>query len=126
MRILLIIFLALTLTACVSAEGNKQIGNDELISKIEKGVTTKTEVTEMFGDPTRIEFIANDEEIWYYEYTRSEIRGTSFIPYVGLFAGGADTQQNSLVINFDRRGVVKRFGKGGSTGGGGGLQDRNR
>lgn len=117
------IILALGLAGCASTHGNKKIAEEDVINKIEPGKSTKKDVRGLIGDPIDVQFTDNGEEVWKYHYTRTDVRGTSFIPYAGALVGGSDTKTTTLTIRFDKNGVVKNVGKGGSTGGGGGLQD---
>ena len=110
---------------CTHTYGDKKIANKGLISNIKVGASTKQDVRELFGEPTKVTFISSGEEIWDYMYTRTDIRKTSFIPYVGLFLGGADTKNNTLTIKF-KDFIVKAVGIGKTTGAGGGLQDFNK
>ena len=64
----------------------------------------------------------NTEE-WEYVYQRAQVRGASFIPVVGLFAGGADVTGSTLTILFNNAGIVQKVGSGRISGGGGSLSD---
>lgn len=115
----------LFLSGCTYAVGNKQVANDDAVTQIKIGKSTKSDVTKLMGEPSKVSF-TDKEEIWDYNYTKSQVRATSFIPYVGVFAGGTDTEMHTLTLTFNDRGVVSKIGKGKSTGGGGGLQDMAR
>ena len=116
-------FLILFTIGCVSYSGNKIIADRSVTSQIKPNVTTKDEVRTLCGEPTNIQFTDEDEEIWSYYYTKTKTRAGSYIPLVGLVAGGADTETHSLVVKFTEDGIVKKAATGGSTGGGGGIQD---
>jgi outer membrane protein assembly factor BamE (lipoprotein component of BamABCDE complex) len=118
--------LLLAITGCVSGMGNKEITKDELVNKIVVGQTTKAEVKQLLGQPTDVHFADNGEEIWYYRYTRSNVRSSSFIPYAGAVVGGADTKTVTLTVRYTTDGIVKNIGRGEATGGGGGIQDSDR
>ena len=121
--LLMTLVFAASLVGCASTHGNKKIAEEDVINKIVPGKSTKKDVRNLIGDPIDVQFTDNGEEVWKYHYTRSDVRGTSFIPYAGALIGGTDTKTTTLTIRFDKNGVVKNVGKGGSTGGGGGLQD---
>lgn len=116
-------FLAIFLMFGCASVGNKQITNDELISQIKIGETTKPEVKQKIGEPTKVTFTDNNEEIWEYVYTHSQMRAASLVPVVSIFAGGADVDTQTLTIRFNKEGQVKEIGKGRSTGGGGSVLD---
>jgi len=116
-------FLALLLSSC-AAVGNKAITDPKVTSKIEKGKTTKAEISKLLGSPSSVDFSDDGRfEKWVYVYTKSQVRGASFIPIVGSFAGGTDVRMDTLTIQFSEAGIVQNLGKGVTTGGGGGLQD---
>ena len=103
--------------------GNKQITDDAIVSEIKKGVSTKDDVKKVVGEPSKVNFTDNGEEVWDYHYIRSQMRGASFIPVVGIFAGGSDMNTQTLTIRFDKTGIVKEIGKGRTSGGGGNVLD---
>lgn len=41
-----------------------------------------------------------------YSFSHAQARPASFIPVVGLFAGGADVRSSSVVLTFDRLGIL--------------------
>lgn len=47
-----------------------------------------------------------------YYYSSSKVRGESYIPVVGMAAGGADYETRNLVILFNENGVVEKVGQG--------------
>ena len=116
------ILIPIFLYGCAYNMGNKQITDKSLISQIKIGETNKEKVRSLLGDPMNVTF-TDDKETWTYVYQKTNIRATSFIPLVGLFAGGHDTKMNNLTIVFREDGIVKSVGSGSTTGGGGGLQD---
>ena len=108
--------------SCASM-GNKEITDPAKTSQIKEGETTKAEVLSVLGDPSKVKFTDNNEEVWEYVHTRSTTRPASFIPLVGIFAGGMDAKGQTLTIRFDHTGTVKKVGSGKFTGGGGSVLD---
>ena len=113
----------LCLGGCSTYMGNKAITDVTAQEKIEKGVSTKQDVQALFGMPTSVSFTDNDEEVWSYTYMKSSVRKITFIPIIGWFFGGTDTRMYLLTVRYSEDGIVKAFGAGETTGGGGGLQD---
>ena len=111
-----ILVLCLVLLVGCATTGNVQISDPATVSKIEEGKTTKAEVRGLVGDPTKVNFDMNKNEIWQYVYSKATAKPASFIPVVGIFAGGADMSGNTLTILFDKNGVVERVGSGKTTG----------
>ena len=118
--------LPLVLMGCVTAEGNKDIGNAEVLSQIKPNESTKADVQALLGPPADTMYTAAGQEIWKYAYVRSETRATSFIPIVGDFVGGTDTETATLTILWHENDTVHKVSGGSSLGGGGGLQDADR
>ncbi|MBE3488380.1 MULTISPECIES: outer membrane protein assembly factor BamE [unclassified Enterobacter cloacae complex] len=68
-------------------------------TKIFKGKTTKQDVLASFGEPDSRSLIDGEEQ-WSYTMYNSQSKATSFIPAVGLLAGGANSQTKSLTVSF--------------------------
>lgn len=124
--------LVAVLAGCYSI-GDRRISDESLIVKLEegKGVLTREQVRQMLGRPMSITpgpslFGVGQSETWIYMFMHSTMRPASFIPYVGLFAGGADTTSHTLTLQFDAVGTLSWVGKGEMWGGAGGIQDANR
>jgi len=111
-----ILFFCLVLMVGCATTGNVQISDPATVSKIEEGKTTKAEVRGLVGEPTKVNFDTSKNEIWEYMYTKASAKPASFIPVVGIFAGGADMSGNTLTILFDKNGVVEKVGSGKTTG----------
>lgn len=103
--------------------GNQAITDQNKISQIQRGVTTKEQVRALIGDPMGVTFTENDDEVWSYLLTKTQVRAAGFIPIVGIFAGGADTQTHTLTIKYDKNGIVKAYGSGKMIGGAGSVFD---
>lgn len=125
MRNATVVMLALALAGCMTV-GNRQIANKDVVSRIEASKTTKNEVVALVGQPTRVRFMDSGGETWEYEMQKSQIRGATLIPVIGLFAGGANIQTYSLSILFRPDGIVEKVGSGSSSGGGGSLSDEGK
>jgi len=125
-HLLAVFILMIFISSCTYTMGSKKIGNSQTVNQIQKSKSTKQDVTNLIGLPSTVSFNTNNEEIWTYLRTKSTIRATTFIPFVGIFVGGADTEIYQITIMFDQSGIVSSIGCGTTTGAGGGLQDLNR
>jgi len=103
--------------------GNKQITNKEVISKIKIGTSTKGDVRKLCGEPSKVTFAESGDVTWDYVYAKSHMKGTTFIPVVGLFAGGTKVENTTLTVRFNKDGIVKAVGTGKTSGAGGGIGD---
>lgn len=103
------IFLSLM---CVFFVGCASYGSkidENVISKIEKGVTTEAQVYSMLGNPMSMGLSSDGKKFLMYMFTESQVKAATLIPVVGLFAGGADARSQMLQIWLDDNGVVTNF-----------------
>ena len=81
--------------------------NQEAVNSIEKGKTTREEVIRLLGSPDQITKDMNGNITMTYMYVRTTTRPETFIPIVGIFAGGADVQNQMVMITIGPDGKVK-------------------
>ena len=101
---LLLIALVVFLSACATY-GNKIDTN--YANSIQEGVTTEKEVVSKLGAPFSKGVTPDGDRFYLYTYTHAQTKASTFIPIVGAFAGGANTQTQTLQIWFTKEGVVK-------------------
>jgi outer membrane protein assembly factor BamE (lipoprotein component of BamABCDE complex) len=96
LKILNLIFLALTLAACAPTVANRgNILDADTLRDIKPGVSTREEVATKLGTPTQVSTF--DDKIWYYIGRRTE--QYSFLdPEV--------VKQKAVEVRFDDKGVV--------------------
>lgn len=118
-RILRIAALALFigLAGCVSSGTNF---DESRASQIKKGVTTETDLYEMFGKPNQRTSNSDGMTILTWMYVQSKIKGQSFIPFAGAFLGGSDSTTKTLTATLGADGKVTDY-----TVSGGGTETRN-
>lgn len=79
------------------------------LAEVKKGQTTEPQLLALFGKPTQRS--VNDEGsvsvIWLY--TEASVKGTTFIPLVGAFAGGVNSRTKTLVVRLDPSGTVSGY-----------------
>jgi outer membrane protein assembly factor BamE (lipoprotein component of BamABCDE complex) len=91
---------------CASTSHGTKIDTQN-VSKIEKGVTTRAEVEQMFGSPMNVSLMGDGRRSMTYHYMESDtkVKGTSFIPIAGAFMGGSKgkmrTQQLQVILTKD-------------------------
>ena len=109
--------LAILLSTGLLAGGCSSFGNPSLKhldapavdAKIYKGVTTKREVRERFGDPLSVSFTDSGNELWHYRLTESHATALSFVPIVRLFSSGTESNTKGLAVFFDQSGRVQNY-----------------
>lgn len=112
---MVVVLCVMVLSGCATI-GTKQITKREIVSQIKEGKSTKADVKALLGEPSNISFTDAGEEDWSYCYSRATTRPATFIPIIGIFTGGADTETHTLTIRFTKEGIVEKIGKGRTTG----------
>jgi len=126
---LLVASLGVTILGCVSS-GNPNVRDETLTSQIQVNVSTKEDVRRILGQPNStsrqpgsLVMIPGQPaspgtvvESWNYTHIDVEVDGATFIPIVGLFAGGATSSVSSFTVTFDDKGVVRHISSTQSTG----------
>jgi hypothetical protein len=77
---------------------------DSQLSAFQIGVTTRSDVIRTLGPPESEAVSSSGDRSMVYAETHFHTKAASFIPIVGLFAGGAKGQSSSVVLRFDRNG----------------------
>lgn len=96
----------ITLSGCASV-GTEMDTAD--FDKIEKGVTTRAEMVQMFGKPYTVGLNENGERTAHWIYSEARNRAGNFIPIVGALNMKIDQRLQQLVVIFDENDVVKSF-----------------
>lgn len=105
---------ALTLGGCATS-GNQALGSADqstIDQRIVAGKTTKRDVQAYLGGPDSINLTDGGQEVWQYSHAKTSVNAASYIPIVGLFAGGSTVDQKILTILFDKKGVVVKSAYG--------------
>ena len=126
---LLVAGLAVTILGCVSS-GNPNVRDETLTSQIQINVSSKEDVRRILGQPNSTSKQSGSlvmipglpaspgtvVESWNYTHIDVEVDGATFIPIVGLFAGGATSNVSSFTVIFDDKRVVRHISSTQSTG----------
>ena len=124
-RILVVITalgLGIALLGCATT-GSKRIINDNILAQIKRAESTRADVKALIGEPFKVTFTDNDEEVWDYQYVRTKPKTSSFLPVLGPWVGGSSSQIHTLTIRFTSEGIVKEIGRGKTTSRGGSVFD---
>ncbi|MFD1009085.1 outer membrane protein assembly factor BamE domain-containing protein [Oceanisphaera ostreae] len=79
------------------------------VSQIEKGKTTEAQVYALLGNPMSVGISSEGKKFLMYMYTESQVKASTFIPIVGAFVGGADTNSQTLQVWIDEQGLVSSY-----------------
>ena len=109
---------SVALSGCVGT-GNPVIVDEEVTSLIMVGVSTKDDVHYLLGEPTASShsFDQRQEgtsilEIWDYNYVKVGVSPDSHIPLFGPFLGSSSVRTGSVIVRYDRNGVVQNVARG--------------
>lgn len=101
------LILAITIILSGCATYGKKI-DVQAVQKIEKGVTTEAEVYALLGKPATSMITEDGKKSLIYMHIKSQAKASSFIPIVGAFTSGTDTQTDQVQIWIDS-GVVSQL-----------------
>lgn len=102
----LVVLAIICLAGCMSSGTEIK---QEQFSTIQKGVTTCSQVESKFGKPTTVTTMGDGSKQYLYMYQNTQVRATTLIPYVGIFAGGADTKSDTATFSFDKNGILTDY-----------------
>jgi outer membrane protein assembly factor BamE (lipoprotein component of BamABCDE complex) len=94
---------SLALVACASTGVRV---DEAAVAKFAPGKTTYGEVIQALGPPTTSIVRADGHRVILYTYAQARMRASSFVPVVGLFAGGMDAKSTNVSFEFDTQGVL--------------------
>jgi outer membrane protein assembly factor BamE (lipoprotein component of BamABCDE complex) len=100
----LVVVVALSLIGCATV-GRKL--DQSSVEKIKKGETTREEVLRLIGSPDQMTRDGNGNITMTYMYVRATAKPETFIPIIGAFAGGANVQNQMVMVVTGPDGVVK-------------------
>ncbi|MFM2477713.1 hypothetical protein [Celerinatantimonas sp. MCCC 1A17872] len=98
------VLILLALTGCASS-GNQSLKNETsatVQSKITKGVTTKSQVRQLFGDPAKTSFTDAGNLIWEYDLADVSSDAVNYIPIVNWFGSSASGTKKQLIVMFKK------------------------
>lgn len=78
---------------------------EEQIAGFKKGVTTEGDVIQKLGQPNIMQTSPAGKK-FVYSYAHVQMRPATFIPIVGIFAGGSDVKSSAAVFTFDTSGKL--------------------
>jgi hypothetical protein len=73
------------------------------------GVTTYQSITDQLGKPQSVSILGDGTKIIVYMSSRTKIKGASFVPIVGLFAGGAKSRMIIRTFTFGPDSVLRNY-----------------
>lgn len=91
------------IVGCVSS-GTKV--SQQQLTQFEVGKTTEAQVIAALGEPTSRSVSTDGTKTDVYQHISAHANAASFIPVVGIFAGGAKSTADTAVLHFDQTGIL--------------------
>ena len=95
-------------SSCSSNYGNAAIKDFGRYANLEKNKTDKMKVYKSFGQPHNVTY-SNKNSQWSYYNTQASISGASFVPFVGLVAGGTNNKIFSADFFFNSKNILENY-----------------
>ena len=92
------------LAGCASSSGVKV--TDEQVAALQPGVTTEQDVLARFGQPSMRTRLADGTVMLMYHHAETYVKGATFVPVVGMMAGGMEVRSSAVTLNFDATGKL--------------------
>lgn len=106
MKKIALLIATLMLTACASY-GTKVDTNQ--VAGFVKGKTSYNEVIDKLGKPSQTAVNSDGTKTISYVHVEYSTKAATFIPFVGIFAGGADTKNNTAELSFDSNNLLTNY-----------------
>lgn len=112
-KVIISTILLITLFGCGSTStGNEAITNVDFESLIKEINTTDVsieQVKQKLGNPTTVTTNSNGLTVFSYFTMSTSVDAATFIPVVGLFAGGAESKSIVVTVSFNDKGVAEEI-----------------
>lgn len=76
-------------------------------TQFREGITTEAEIVSKLGQPTTVS-VVNGRRVIGYAGMQYQVKPATFVPIVGMFAGGADYTYSSALYEIGPNGVLER------------------
>jgi hypothetical protein len=111
MKLLLFAVLAVgaTLSSC-QTYGNRSIDDPRKFLNLQEGKSTKKDIYGIFSQPQDVNYSTDgSRSMWTYFKIESSPNGWSYVPYLGLIAGGTNEEITKVYFFFDSRDTLIRM-----------------
>ena len=103
------IILILSLIAFIGCASYGREIRQTSVDSIQKGVTTKQEIINAFGQPDGTYFDKENRLIMYYYAGKIKQSGWNFVPIVGLIHSEVKMQNQMLTIVLNKDNIVEEY-----------------
>ncbi len=98
--------LAVALLLIASAAAGKPVTADDA-AQFKVGVSTESDVEARLGKPMVTTKSSDGTAVLVYYAGKTQVKAATFIPVVGLFAGGVQSNTAALALVCDANGILK-------------------
>lgn len=99
-----------TCAMVIAATGSAWAGKPPLDpSQFKVGESTVADVEKVYGKPSTERLNSDGQHIIIYGRTHAHVKAASFVPVVGLFAGGEKGHADITTFTFDKDSKLKSF-----------------
>ena len=106
---LFISIVSVLFTGCATNYGNRNTNNFGKFMSLERNSSTKNDVYAEFGQPHDVKWTANNESVWTYYSGKTQISLPTYVPLIGILAGGNDTDTTVTEFHFDSNNLYTKL-----------------
>jgi hypothetical protein len=103
----LLLALAAALAACGASAGREV--DKSKVATYQKGVTSCSQIRADLGQPLETSTDVDGAKQLTYGKTETTLNGATFVPIVGIFAGGAETDYDFVQIKCDAKDIYVEY-----------------
>ena len=94
------------ISSCATNYGSSQTQDFGRYLSVNEGVSSKVDIFDSFGQPGDVNYFENSESVWVYYAVSMTTSGATYIPIVGLFAGGSNSNTQISKFYFDSNNIL--------------------
>jgi len=94
------------ISSCATNFGSSQTQDFGRYLSVKEGESSKVDIFDTFGQPGDVNYFENSESVWVYYAVSMTTSGATYIPVVGLFAGGSNSNTQISKFFFDPNGIL--------------------
>jgi outer membrane protein assembly factor BamE (lipoprotein component of BamABCDE complex) len=100
------IFAGLAALVCAGCVSSGTQVSEATASQFKEGVTTERDVIRVLGEPQQTTVMQNHHRLLVYVGISAHATAATYVPVVGLFAGGAKGTHSTATFDFDQNGIL--------------------
>jgi len=107
-RFAMLATLALILCGCVTL-GNRKLDDVSNYLQLKEQQSTKNDVYAIFGQPHDVRQLDSNDTVWVYYKVHTRPSAWTYVPFVGLAAGGSAREMTFAYFAFDQSGTLQKI-----------------